>query len=99
MADLSITRDGALKGDMKEMDRLRKAANQFEAYFLKEILKPSEESEGFGGVMDDGAGMRQFKEMLHEGFAERGAGRLGIADMLIKDLSDRMGALGPESEK
>lgn len=71
--------------------RLVKAAHEFEAQMMKELLKPMSESGGLFGDEDDaGAGatgaLGEFAtEALSRGLSERGG--LGIADRIIVNLS------------
>mgnify|MGYP001039796926 CR=1 FL=1 len=88
MSDLAITRDGQIAGD--RLQQLQRAAAQFETFFLKQILQGSE-AEKLGGLFEQSPAMKQFQDLLHDGLAERGAGRLGVAELIVEDLADRAG--------
>lgn len=68
--------------------RLVKAAHEFEAQLMKELLRPMVQSEGIGEDADSGSegALSDFgAEALGQGLSSRGG--LGIADELIRSLS------------
>jgi Rod binding domain-containing protein len=91
MSDLSITAEGRLPSiHMGEHQRLQQAANQFEASFIDLLFKdlerrPIDDEPLFGGDQ----ATEQFTGLLHRGLSERAAGGLGIADMVLRELSAR----------
>jgi Rod binding domain-containing protein len=69
-------------------DELRRAAEEFEAVFLAEMLSPmfdALDTEGLGG---GGMGEQMFRPMLVERYAEAiaRAGGVGIADSVVREL-------------
>jgi murein DD-endopeptidase MepM/ murein hydrolase activator NlpD len=100
-ADLRLTRPGAKSED--DATRLREAAKEFEALFLYQMMKVMRETIEESELTDTGMGSSVYTELfdqeLARSMADRGA--LGIADLLIRGLSDRGQApeeiLQPES--
>jgi Rod binding domain-containing protein len=69
-------------------DELRRAAEEFEAVFLSEMLAPMFEgldTEGLGG---GGMGEQIFRPMLVERYAEAiaRAGGVGVADSVVREM-------------
>jgi Rod binding domain-containing protein len=96
MSDLSLTAAGRLNGT-GDIERLRKAAAQFESTFIQTLFQQMEESTIdddpiFGG---DSA-TKQFKSLYHNGLSEQAAGGVGIANMVFKELSIRAGLPGAD---
>ncbi|MDA3961405.1 MAG: hypothetical protein PF961_11490 [Planctomycetota bacterium] len=94
--ELNITRAGHVDQSDPHA-RLRKAAEGFEEFFIKQMLKHSR-----GGLFDtkqDGlfvsSAMTPFEQLQHDAIAENAAGGLGVAEMLIRHLTAK-GALPPE---
>jgi Rod binding domain-containing protein len=69
-------------------DQLRRAAEEFEAVFLSEMLAPMFESLDTDGLGGGGTGEQIFRPMLVERYAESiaNAGGVGIADSIIREL-------------
>lgn len=93
MSDLALTQGGGLRaGGGDKVAHLHKAAAQFEATFLQQILKPLDEH-----TIDDepiiggDSATSQFKSLYHSALSEQSAGGLGIADLVFKELSARAG--------
>ena len=92
--DLSITSDGRLPGAQggDQAQRLKRVATQFETAFVQLIFKDMDNH-----VLDEepllggGSASEQFNQLYHSGLSERAAGHLGIADMLVHELSARAG--------
>lgn len=82
MPDLAITSAGRTDHADREQ-RLRQAATQFEAYFLREILS-STRGGAQVGILPESPAERQFRELLHAGLAENAAGGLGLADLIVQ---------------
>jgi Rod binding domain-containing protein len=82
MPDLAITAAGRTDHADREQ-RLRQAATQFEAYFMREILARSRDA-AQTGIIAESPAERQFRELLHAGLAENAAGGLGLADMIVQ---------------
>ena len=80
---------GALRAQAKQAPdaALEKAATQFEALFLQMLLKSMRESVPQDGLFDNEA-TRTYIGMLDQQFAAglSGKGKLGLADMLVKQL-------------
>ncbi len=93
MSDLALTHSGGLRaGGSDQVARLQKAAAQFEATFLQQILKPlDEQSIDDEPILGGDSATVQFKGLYHRGLSEQSAGSLGIADLVFKELSARAG--------
>jgi len=84
---------GASKSSLEPtpQPRLVRAAQEFEAQMMKELLKPMTEGNGLTGEDDeDGSGAggalgEYASEALGRGLSERGG--LGIANAIVRDLS------------
>ncbi len=84
----------------QEADALRRAAEEFEAVFLSEMLGPmfeGIETEGLGG---GGMGEQIFRPMLIERYAEAigRAGGVGIADSVVREFMRMQAAQVPSPE-
>ena len=92
---------GALRAQAKQSPdaALEKAATQFEALFLQMLLKSMRESVPQDGLFDNEA-TRTYIGMLDQQFASglSGKGKLGLADMLVKQLR-AAGAAGALSDE
>lgn len=96
MSDLAITAAGRLNAAAAPADRLRQAARQFEAVFLREMMKPLEESQdGDEPLMGGDSASRQYRQLLDGALAEQSAGGLGVADTLVRALALRVPAERP----
>lgn len=92
MSDLSLTSIGNLRGAAGEQERLRKAAQQFEATFLQKLLQPLAESQVDDQPLVGGSSAEKtFRSLYHQGLSEQVAGGLGIAEVVFKELSIRSG--------
>ncbi|MGQ0532334.1 MAG: rod-binding protein [Caulobacteraceae bacterium] len=69
-------------------DELRRAAEEFEAVFLSEMLSPMFEGLDTDGLGGGGMGEEIFRPMLVERYAEAisRAGGVGIADSIVAEL-------------
>lgn len=67
---------------------MRRAAKEFEAVFLSEMLAPMFESLGTDGLGGGGMGEQMFRPMLVERYAEAiaQAGGVGIADAVVREM-------------
>jgi len=74
-----------------EMAKLRKAAQAFEAVFLRQMIG-SMRSASLGDGIFDSSATEQFRDMSDSKTADAMAskGALGIADLLIKQLGARL---------
>jgi Rod binding domain-containing protein len=66
--------------------RLRQVSNEFESFFLKQLLDISLKSTNISGK---GAGSDIIKGMYTETLSRNSAGTMGISDMLYKYLSEQ----------
>lgn len=93
MSDLSLTSEGNLRAaGLSHQQQLRRAANQFEAQFLQIVMKESRtgiDGESDDALFGDSNALNQFQEMLHSSLIERSAGGMGIAEMLVRQLTDQ----------
>lgn len=75
-----------------DLQRLRRAAQEFEAVFIHQMLKTMRRSLPVGGPLAPGSGQKMYQDMLDDEMARsmaRGGG-LGLADILVRDLLHRM---------
>ena len=81
-------------------DEIRRAAEEFEAVFLSEMLAPMFDSLGTDGLGGGGMGEQMFRPMLVERYAEAiaQAGGVGIADAVMREMLRMQGAtITPEA--
>jgi len=69
-----------------EDDSLRKVSNDFEAFFMKQLLDISLKDSTFAG---QGSGSDIIKGMYTDTMSRQSAGTVGISDMLYTFLSER----------
>jgi Rod binding domain-containing protein len=69
----------------KNNKELRKVCNDFEAFFMNQILETSLKSTSVAG---SGTGSEIIKGMYTDAVSQQSAGSLGISDMLFKFLSE-----------
>ncbi len=92
MSDLSLTAAGRIEAGNNEPRRLRQAADQFEASFLQQLLKPLDESTVDEDPLIGGdSATNAYKGLYHRALSEQSAGGLGIADVVFNELSVRAG--------
>lgn len=92
MSDLSLTAAGRIDSGSNEPRRLRQAADQFEASFLQQLLKPLEDSKVDEEPLIGGdSATNAYKGLYHRALSEQSAGGLGIADVVFNELSVRAG--------
>jgi flagellar protein FlgJ len=79
---------------------LREAARQFEALMLDRMMK-SMRTAAPGNSLLDGEGTRTFTELLDHEYAQKLASRggLGLADLLVRQLSAALHPHGQETPK
>ncbi len=73
-----------IKTDKLEEDQLKKVSDEFEAFFLKQIMDISLKSTKVAG---DGAGSDIIKGMYTQAVSDNSTGSLGISNMLYEFLS------------
>lgn len=81
------------------VDELRRAAEEFEAVFLAEMLAPMFEALNTDGLGGGGVGEQIFRPMLVERYAEAlaAAGGVGIAESVMRELMRLQETPQPES--
>ena len=81
-------------------DELRRAAEEFEAVFLAEMLAPMFEGLDTDGLGGGGLGEQIFRPMLVERYAEAisRAGGVGVADSVVREMLRMQGAVVPSME-
>ena len=72
--------------NLSEDQSLRKVCNDFEAFFMNQILETSLKSSNIAG---EGTGSEIFKSMYTDSLSQKSAGSMGISDMLYKFLSEK----------
>lgn len=77
---------------------IRRAAEEFEAVFLNQMLAPMFEGLQTDGLGGGGMGEEIFRPMLIERYAQSltQAGGIGIADSVIRELMRMQGTAAPE---
>jgi len=78
--------DNLDKKSLKEDGSLRKVCNNFESFFMNQILEVSLKSTKVAG---EGTGSDIIKGMYTDSLSQSSAGSLGISDMLYKFLSEK----------
>jgi flagellar protein FlgJ len=75
-----------------DRERLARAAQQFEAIFVRQMLAAARKSE-FGGDLLGGQGLDNFRQMQDEHFAELAAkqGSFGLGTMIERHLAAQLG--------
>jgi flagellar protein FlgJ len=81
-------------------DEMRRAAEEFEAVFISEMLSPMFESLKTDGLGGGGMGEEIFRPMLVERYAEAitRAGGVGIADSIVRELMRMQETAAPPTE-
>ncbi len=72
--------------NLNEDQSLREVCNDFESFFMNQILETSLKSSNLAG---EGTGSEIFKSMYTDALSKKSAGTLGISDMLYKFLSEK----------
>jgi flagellar protein FlgJ len=80
--------DSLQKSKSGELKKLDKVTKEFEQIFVNLILKEMNKNLGNTGFLDGGAYEKMFRDMLTQERAKQmvESGRLGIADMMYKQL-------------
>lgn len=68
----------------KDLEQLKKVSDDFESFFLNQIMDVSLQSTNIAG---EGAGSDIVKSMYIQSIAENSAGNLGISNMLYEFLT------------
>lgn len=72
--------------NIKDDKALREVANNFEAFFMNQILETSLKTSSIAG---ESAGSDIIKSMYTDAISQQSAGSLGISDMLYNFLSEK----------
>lgn len=78
--------EGITSKNIKTDKALRAVANDFESFFMNQILETSLKSSKMAG---EGTGSDIIKGMYTDALSQNSAGSLGISDMLYKFLSEK----------
>jgi Rod binding domain-containing protein len=91
MSDLSITESGRIPTiHAGNSARLEQAARQFEASFIDLLMKDLERQPiDEEPMLGNDPATQQFKGLFYRGISEQSAGGLGIADIVMRELSAR----------
>lgn len=70
-------------------DRLKEVCTQFEAIFIKQMLKSMKNTVQESGLINGGMAEDFFEDMLYDSYAEKMAktANFGISDMMYRQLS------------
>jgi len=93
LGKIASTTAAAAKAATPEADKLKEAAKQFEAVFLRQIIKSMRSASGSDGDgLFDSSSTQQFRDMSDAKLADQMAakGTLHIADMLVKQYGARL---------
>lgn len=77
--------DNIKSGNIKEDVALRDVCNNFESFFMNQLLETSLKSSKMAG---EGTGSEIVKGMYTDALSQNSSGSLGISDMLFKFLSE-----------
>lgn len=78
----------------EQRDALRKAARQFEAVFINQMISAMRKTVGEGGLIDKSNGQDIFEGMLDEEWSKKLANKAGpnsLSEILYRQLSARLG--------
>ncbi|MCD4757982.1 MAG: rod-binding protein [Arcobacteraceae bacterium] len=78
--------DNLQNKNLKDDKALRDVCNNFEAFFMNQILNTSLKSSNIAG---EGTGSEIIKGMYTDALSQKSSGSLGISDMLYKFLSEK----------
>jgi len=78
--------DDITNKNLKDDSSLRDVCNNFEAFFMNQILETSLKSSNVAG---EGTGSEIIKGMYTDALSQNSSGSLGISDMLYKFLSEK----------
>lgn len=94
LVDTSSADQAAQSGDLK------KAAQAFEAIFLRQLLASARSTDFGGEKIFDGPGLEQFEAMFDGKIAEVSAqrGAFGIAEAIERQLSTHLGIAPKEAD-
>jgi Rod binding domain-containing protein len=75
----------AINNNLKDDAALRQVCNDFEAYFMNQLLSTSLKNTNIAG---EGAGSDIIKGMYTDAISQSSSGNMGISEMLFKFLSE-----------
>ena len=77
--------------DNKEKEKLKEACNQFEEYFLNQLMKEMRTTVDKSSLIKKGQAEEMFTEMLDQELTKKSvkSGGMGISDMLFKQLNKK----------
>jgi len=78
--------ENVTSSNVKTDEALRAVANDFEAFFMNQILETSLKSSTLAG---ESSGSEIIKGMYTDALSQQSSGSLGISDMLYKFLSEK----------
>jgi len=78
--------DNIQNKNLKDDKALKDVCNNFEAFFMNQILNTSLKSSNIAG---EGTGSDIIKGMYTDALSQKSSGSLGISDMLYKFLSEK----------
>jgi Rod binding domain-containing protein len=75
----------ALNKNLNNDETLKQVCNDFEAYFMNQLLETSLKTSNIAG---EGSGSKIIKGMYTDAISKTSAGSMGISEMLFKFLSE-----------
>ena len=80
--------DGKLKGAQSHEEQIKKAATQFEALLLNEMLKSMQSTVPQGGLLSGSKEESTYRDMFNEALANSIAEHqsIGVKDVIIRDI-------------
>ena len=75
--------------ETKDLDKLKEASREFEAYFLNTLFKEMRKTVQDGGLTEKSQARTTFEEMLDEEMSKTitKTGGVGLADMIYKNMA------------
>ncbi|WP_020612700.1 rod-binding protein [Sediminispirochaeta bajacaliforniensis] len=75
----------------QDQTKLKKACNDFEALFIKQMFKAMDKTVEHTGLLDGGMAEEYFRDMLLDSYADEASktSKLGIAEMMFRQLSSK----------
>ena len=75
--------------EKKDAEKLKKACQEFEGYFLQQVFKEMRKTVPDSGLLEKSQGREIYEDMLYEEYSKnisKGKG-IGLSDMLYRQLS------------
>lgn len=76
--------------DATDLERLREAAREFEALFVRTLLRSMRQTVPESGIVDDQGEIKYYRQLYDEELANRAAGAgsgLGVADLIVRQFA------------